>query len=342
MKTVKNLINMFRFTCLFVLLTCLGLPTVAAEAHPYDSPNIFGEAIWIGEGEERFPAIYAEAAAPEAKGVIIMLHAEGEHPQWPMVIQLLREQLTDHGWNTLALQLPTPIASARTLDRKAYTDMVGKKLQMAVNHVMPMNPPVMVLLGHGLGANAVIKRATEHLDNNLMAVIGVSINATAHQTDSLNTIDHISQLKLPILDVYAERDRFEVRQSSRQRKRASLKAGNKDYRQLKIPGAEHHFYNHTAMLGSRVKSWLDATYRKLSKDSNGIGKERKESSIEMPAIDSGTKEPEMMPSATLETQAETKEVTPIEKPTSEGTMEPAPANEENPQVPNPTGPEGLF
>lgn len=329
---------MFRIICLFTLLSCLNPAVLAADTHPYDSHTIFGQAIWIGEDEERFPALYAEAAAPEAKGMIIMLHAEGEHPQWPMVIQVLREQLTDHGWNTLALQLPTPIASARTLDRKAYTDMVSKKLQMAVNHVMPMNPPVMVLLGHGLGANAVIKRATEHLDNNLMAVIGVSINATAHQADALNTLEHISQLKLPILDIYAERDRFEVRQSSRQRKRASLKAGNKDYRQLKIPGAEHHFYNHTALLGSRVKSWLDATYRKLPEDGvDDMGEARKQSGMQVPVIDSGKNEVEMMPPATAE-----KEAMPIEEPASESPMQPVPANKDNPPIPNPTGPEGLF
>ncbi|MDH5184233.1 MAG: alpha/beta hydrolase family protein [Gammaproteobacteria bacterium] len=337
---------MFRIACIFTLLTCISLPVVAADTHPYESPNIFGQAIWIGEGEERFPAIYAEAAVPEAKGIIIMLHAEGEHPQWPMVIQLLREQLTDHGWNTLALQLPTPIASDRTLDRKAYTEMVGKKIQMAVNHVMPKNPPVMVLLGHGLGANAVIKRATEHLDNNLMAVIGVSINADAHQTEALNTLSHISQLNLPILDVYAERDRLEVRQSTKQRKRAALKAGNKNYRQLKIPGAEHHFYNHTAMLGSRVKSWLDATYRKTVQDKGDKTEAFMKSNMETSIDKKRIKEAQMLPATDVPAVANTETSMPTENMLSEipaaDKIDPDPTTETKPVAPNPTGPEGLF
>ena len=335
---------MFRIICAFALLTGLNLPVWAEDIHPYDSHTIFGQAIWIGEDKARFPALYAEAAAPEAKGVIIMLHAEGEHPQWPMVIQVLREQLTAHGWNTLALQLPTPIASARTLDRKAYTEMASEKLQMAVNHVMPMNPPVMVLLGHGLGANAVIKRATEHLDNNLMAVIGVSINATVDQTDALNTLEHIRQLKLPVLDVYAERDRFEVRQSSRDRKRASLKAGNKDYRQLKIPGASQHFYNHTDMLGSRVKSWLDATYRKLPDEKTAPENRLEAFPMTMPAISSSPKDTKAAAADAQDqkTKNVAEQVTPEETAASTSAEESVPANRADQQVPNPTGPEGLF
>jgi len=330
---------MFRFASLFLLYTCLSPLLLAADVHPYDSPNIYGQAIWIGQGDERYPAIYAEAAVPEPKGVVIMLHAAGEHPQWPVVIQLLREQLTDHGWNTLALQLPIPQASDRTLDRKAYIEMAGKKLQQAINHMMPENPPVIVLLGHGLGANAMIKRASEHLDNNLLAVVGISINADAHQASALNTLQQISQLKLPILDLYAERDRFEVRNSAKQRKRAALKAGNKDFRQLKIPGADHHFNNQSALLGSRVKSWLDATYRKQLKEAE----KTKDSMMEMPAQEQGMKgiTTPMLPTETAEPEMN-KTDTETEMPTGEETMKPAQTNEMDPQSPNPTGPEGLF
>jgi len=307
--------------------------------HPYDSPNIYGQAIWIGEGEERFPAIYAEAAIPEPKGVVIMLHAAGEHPQWPVVIQLLREQLTDHGWNTLALQLPIPQASDRTLDRKAYVEMASKKLQQAINHVMPENPPVMVLLGHGLGANTMIKRASEHLDNNLLAVIGISINADAHQASALKTLEQISQLKLPVLDLYAELDRLEVRNSAIQRKRAAKKAGNKDYRQLKVPGADHHFNSQSALLGSRVKSWLDATYRKQLKEAG----KTKGSLMETPAQAQQMKDV-ATPMLPIETTDPTinQTATETEMPTGEDTMMPTQTNEMDPQSPNPTGPEGLF
>lgn len=337
---------MFRFASIFLLFTCLSPLLLAADVHPYDSPNIYGQPVWIGEGEERFPAIYAEAAIPEPKGIVIMLHAAGEHPQWPVVIQLLREQLTDHGWNTLALQLPIPQASDRNLDRKAYIEMAGKKLQQAVNHVMPENPPTMVLLGHGLSANVILKRATERLDNNLLAVIGISINADAHQNIALNTLEHIQQLKLPILDLYAELDRYEVRKSAKQRKRAAKKAGNKDYRQLKIPGADHHFNSQSALLGSRVKSWLDATYHKQLKDAENMRGDK--NGLIMEGMPVTGKEQQGMPIPPLET--ETTQMDQGEKesppqpiiPADTALQQQAPANETNPPNPNPTGPEGLF
>lgn len=256
---------MFKRALIALLLGSLMAAVQAAEMeqNPYDSPNLFGRAVWIGEGESRFPAILGEAAVPESRGLVILMHAEGEHPEWPMVIQSLREGLTDHGWTTLALQLPSPPPGRSDYDAGALAEQMEQRLQMAMDYAMRMDPPLIVLVGHGLAASVALDHARQHHDSHLMAVVGISMRADPNEPDTLNSAVALRELKLPILDISAELDRLEVVNSRQRRDRAARRAGNDEYRQLVIPGADHHFYSHYVLLNKRVRSWLDAQYKKL-------------------------------------------------------------------------------
>jgi len=65
------------------------------------------EVLNLALDEERsFLLLQREALAAQPKGNLILLPADGHHPNWPVGIAPLRQHLADYGWNTLALSLP--------------------------------------------------------------------------------------------------------------------------------------------------------------------------------------------------------------------------------------------
>ncbi|MBD3669463.1 MAG: DUF3530 family protein [Gammaproteobacteria bacterium] len=339
-------------TALFLLL-CSSLALAAEmDEHPYDSPNLFGRPVWIGEGEARFPALLGEAAVPESRGLVILLHAEGEHPEWPRVIQGLRQDLTDHEWTTLALQLPIPDAGNTDFDADALAAQMKRRLQMALDYAVEMDPPLLILIGHSSAASVALDYARQHNDPPLMAVVGISMRANPHESDVLNSATSLRELELPILDIYAERDRLEVLNSLQRRDRAARRAGNDDYRQLVIPGADHHFYNHDTLLNKRVRSWLDARYKQLKLEQLVKSKHTIEdtSQVELPPA-----EPEPAPRTIIDEMNDLAEEMPPslqempdmmqerEMNNPEGSAGSKPESQQTePPATSPTGPGGLF
>lgn len=66
------------------------------------------EVIWLESGDDRTIGLFHPQSQPEALGGIILFPSEGTHADWPDYAHPLRLQLSDQGWNTLSLQLPTP------------------------------------------------------------------------------------------------------------------------------------------------------------------------------------------------------------------------------------------
>ena len=56
--------------------------------------------------ERQFIALAKEALSDQPKGRVLLLPADGHHPNWPEGLASLRTQLADYGWHTLALSLP--------------------------------------------------------------------------------------------------------------------------------------------------------------------------------------------------------------------------------------------
>lgn len=59
-----------------------------------------------------FLTLYIEALSASPKGQIILLPADGYHPDWPRGIAPLRRQLPEYGWHSYSLSLPLYQASS--------------------------------------------------------------------------------------------------------------------------------------------------------------------------------------------------------------------------------------
>lgn len=78
---------------------------------------------WVDEANAPpFLAIWHSDRTGSAKGAILIIHAEGEHPAWPQTTKPLHDSLPDYGWATMAIHLPNPkpkVTPERTLAAKS-------------------------------------------------------------------------------------------------------------------------------------------------------------------------------------------------------------------------------
>lgn len=70
------------------------------------------EVVWLETDEDRTLALYHPQSQTQALGSVIIFPDEGTHADWPDTARALRLWLSDQGWHTLSVQLPTPPGTA--------------------------------------------------------------------------------------------------------------------------------------------------------------------------------------------------------------------------------------
>ena len=74
--------------------------------------------VWLNAIDGPFLALHEQEVGTEPVGAVLILHAEGQHSNWPTTIESIRSRLPYHGWITVATSLPnpeTPALPERTL-----------------------------------------------------------------------------------------------------------------------------------------------------------------------------------------------------------------------------------
>ncbi len=201
---------------------------------------IEGEAQWLNAQGHEFLAIYTESVSENGKYGAIVLHGIGVHPDWPQVIYPLRVRLAEKGWATLSLQMPILPNEAEFSEYAPLLDEVAPRIQAGISFLRDQGIEKIVLVAHSLGATMATYYLAEHHSPVVVAFVGVGMSAgTGHvRLDSAVSIEKIG---LPILDIYGSHDLQGVVNSSARRAAAAKKAGNKQYKQIKVQGADHFF-----------------------------------------------------------------------------------------------------
>ncbi len=105
-------------------------PTAATQAAPSAAPaatsGVVGgknatytdsippeQIIALDANGDTFQARHIGDLSGLPRGAVIVLHDSGQHPNWPFTAAALIDDLPLHGWNTLAIELPTPAAESR-------------------------------------------------------------------------------------------------------------------------------------------------------------------------------------------------------------------------------------
>ncbi len=224
-------------------------------AQEIEDAIVVGDPVWLQTGDTSFLGIHTEASTDVPVGGVIVLHGRGAHPDWVDVVQPLRSELPDAGWESLSLQMPVAAADAGD---QAYVSLVPEafpRIVAGIAYFKARKITNIVLIGHSLGsAMAVAFMAAEPAEE----IIGlVAVGLSVHQRNpEAGILKALSKVEIPMLDIYGSRDLEAVTTTVRDRAVAAKKAGNQGYQQLEIEGADHFFRGVEDALVARVRAWL--------------------------------------------------------------------------------------
>ena len=219
-----------------------------------------GDAVWLNDGKSDFLGIYMSAEEDRGRAVIVM-HGTGIHPDWLQVIQPLRVGLAEHNWNTLSIQMPVLANDAEYIDYAPLYDEVGARIEAAIRYLKKQGAKKIVLIGHSQGsAMAAYYLSRTYLSGRKPEVDGfVAIGMAAFADDErMDSIKSLEKITLPVLDLYGSEDLDSILESVKLRAAAAKKAGNENYKQIRIAG-NHFFDEHEDVLLETVADWLEKT-----------------------------------------------------------------------------------
>lgn len=217
---------------------------------------IDGEEIWLktaDKSKHEFLGIYTEAAS-ESHDAAIIMHGSGVHPDWQQVVQPLRVDLTEHGWNTLSIQMPILPNEAEHHEYAPLFEEVSPRITAAIKQLKSTGNSRIVIVSHSLGsAMAAYHLSKSSADISGFAGIGMSASSKDKRMNQSHSLTHI---KIPVLDLYGEDDLEEVLKTIKYRAAAATNSGNKHYTQIKTNGANHFFDGKENELVTTVAKWL--------------------------------------------------------------------------------------
>jgi pimeloyl-ACP methyl ester carboxylesterase len=220
---------------------------------------VVGDSIQLEAGGTAFMGIFTEAADGPTGRAAILAHGMGAHPDWPDIINPLRSDLPDHGWSTLSIQMPVLANDAALKDYDPLFDEVAPRIEAAVRYLREQSNQTIVLIGHSLGASMAASYLSNQGQQEIQGFIAIGLSATA-VNDKMNSILALEKIRVPVLDLYGSRDQAGVLRSVKARQKAARKAGNSNYQQLEIEGADHFFVGSEDMLNRRVYGWLKTNF----------------------------------------------------------------------------------
>ncbi len=203
-----------------------------------------GEVVMLTDGGNEFLTIWTEAEEPKQTAIIVM-HGIGVHPDWPQVINPLRVALSEQGWSTLSIQLPILGNDAEGEDYLPLMSEVPTRVDASVKYLHEAGYTNVAIVAHSLGAQ-MATHYLSHARHEISAFVGIGMNR--------GNAENLSQIKLPILDLFGENDLEGVLDSAKSRQQAGQ--SNTAYQQKMTPEAEHFYDGFEAPLIEAVSGWL--------------------------------------------------------------------------------------
>jgi pimeloyl-ACP methyl ester carboxylesterase len=219
-----------------------------------------GEAVFLQADDKEFLSIYTEADDP-AKGVAIILHGRGFHPDWQDVINPLRVGLVEAGWNTLSVQMPVLEKQAKYYDYLPLFPKAIPRIEAAIAYAREQIKQAgggnkVVLIAHSCGAHMAMTWADVDSFEAIDAYVGIGMGATDYKQPMKQPFP-LAKVKVPVLDVYAANDYPAVLKMAPARWQSIQQAGNSKSDQVIIPDAGHYYSDRGDALTSVISEWLD-------------------------------------------------------------------------------------
>ncbi|MFK5949456.1 MAG: DUF3530 family protein [Methylococcales bacterium] len=257
---------MHRVLLLAVIYCCMANSWATNElreieyAEAIEHSFSIGKITWLEVKDRKFLALYAETEEEANLGTVILLHPMDGQPNQAKIIRPLRTYLPLYKWATLSLQMPVLGVGANEAEYYALFDDAKDRIQAAIDFLVAAKVKNIVLMGYGLGGTMAVYYLNKSTDEEkVKALVTISLIVPKSKQKNAQIIDFIGNIKQPFLDIFAEFDAPEVRDSARQRRIAEK--ANSNYRQFEIKGEGHLFQHDEGMVVKRVYSWINRTFK---------------------------------------------------------------------------------
>ena len=168
---------------------------------------VVGDAVWLQQKNgHKFLSLYTEAKP--AKAAVIIAHGRGWSPDFELY-GTLRTRLAEMGYTTLSIQLPVlPSTAILGLYVPLYPD-ARERFQLAVDFLKSKGHRNVAIVSHSLGATMANQYLIRTDDTTIKAWVFVGI---------LQGLEEMYRIKIPVLDVFGERDWDVTRWGAEERK----------------------------------------------------------------------------------------------------------------------------
>lgn len=252
-----------------LLLWIVAIPAFAAEASSETDIEAAlrlslqpGKLVELKAAAGTFVGIETPAQPDQLKGAVLLLHDSTANPDDPRLMHDLRTLLPQHGWTTLAIQLPVVSPDQPFEAHLKQLPDANERIAAAQTWLQSRNPPVIALLGHGLGAiEALQQLATQGESTPWGALITLSLPVPKTDLETAQTLTLLPKVKKPLLDVSGSLDWPMVVETAPERRATALEAGL-NYRQEVLTGADHQFTGLHPTLAQLINGWLTQTLQK--------------------------------------------------------------------------------
>ncbi|MDD5577939.1 MAG: DUF3530 family protein [Methylobacter sp.] len=214
---------------------------------------VIGKVVRLESEGKKFLSLYTETEKTTSKGIVIILHDLGGHPDQQQLIYALRIFLPEHDWATLSLQMPVRETGADKNEYYALFPEALARIQAGIKYAKESGEKNIVLAGYGLGGLMAAYSLSERAGD-IEALVTVSLPAPDTDVKTVQTLEFIKKIKIPMLDIYGSLDIADVVESARDRRLAAKE--NPGYRQVIINDEGHTYLHDEGLVVKRIYSWL--------------------------------------------------------------------------------------
>jgi pimeloyl-ACP methyl ester carboxylesterase len=206
---------------------------------------VVGDAVYLAQKSgHKFLALYTAVAPPRA--AVIVVHGLGVHPDWAL-IGALRSRLADQGYATLSVQMPVLAATAKGEEYLPLFPDAAERLQAAIAFLKAKGHRKIALAAHSMGSRMSNFFLAGAPDSGIDAWVSIGISS--------GEFTEPGKLRVPVLDIYGERDFPQVLKQTEAR--AAVLKKLKGSAQIEVAGADHYFAGSEEELARQVKQFLD-------------------------------------------------------------------------------------
>lgn len=261
-RAVRRLALLFTavlFSTVIPAIPALGddVPDYGREARINEQiePYLFdGDAVWLSDGEREFLSVHIEVE--DSRGAVILLHGRDVHLDEEELIGPLRVGLSEHGWDTLSIQMPVLEKGKTYLDYVPILKYAHPRIEAAVRYLEEQGAARIVLAAHSCGVHMANDWMNSISDPPIDGYIAMGLGTTDIGQE-LQTPFPIGNLAIPVLDIYGTREYPRPLQMVPYRQELLKQNGNPMSMQIPVEGATHFFRGYGQIMVEKLAEWLE-------------------------------------------------------------------------------------